>query len=41
MGISLAPIFLTYTGDSITRLFLITAATFGGMSIYGYTTKKT
>ena len=40
MGISLAPIFLTYTGDSITRLFLITAATFGGMSIYGYTTKK-
>lgn len=40
MGISLAPIFLTYTGDSITRLFLITAATFGGMSIYGYTTKR-
>lgn len=40
MGASLAPIVLSYTGASITRIFLITAAMFGGMSIYGYTTKK-
>ena len=40
MGASLAPIFITYTGTSITRIFLITAAMFGGMSLYGYTTKK-
>lgn len=40
MGISLAPIFLAYTSSSLTRVFLITAATFGGMSIYGYTTKR-
>lgn len=40
MGISLAPIFLAYTGTSIVRVFLITAATFGGLSLYGYTTKK-
>ena len=40
MGISLAPIFLIYTGTSIARVFLITAATFGALSIYGYTTKK-
>lgn len=40
MGISLAPIFLVYTGSSIARVFLITSATFGGLSLYGYTTKK-
>ncbi len=40
MSISLAPIFLVYTGASITRVFLITAATFGALSLYGYTTKK-
>lgn len=40
MGVSLAPIFLVYTGTSITRVFLITAATFGALSLYGYTTKK-
>ena len=40
MGVSLAPIFLVYTGASIARVFLITAATFGSLSIYGYTTKK-
>ncbi|MDR1693885.1 MAG: Bax inhibitor-1/YccA family protein [Lactobacillaceae bacterium] len=40
MGMSLAPILLAYTGTSVTRIFLITAAMFGGMSIYGYTTKK-
>jgi len=40
MGMSLSYIFLAYTGASITRVFLITSAMFGGMSIYGYTTKK-
>ena len=32
--------FLIYTGASITRVFFITAGTFGAMSIYGYTTKR-
>ena len=40
MGVSLCPILLLYTGESITRVFLITAATFGAMSLYGYTTKR-
>ncbi|MDO4161420.1 MAG: Bax inhibitor-1/YccA family protein [Pseudomonadota bacterium] len=40
MGISMANVMLLYTAESITRVFLITAATFGGMSLLGYTTKK-
>ncbi len=40
MGLSLSNIFLAYTGTSITRVFFITAGTFAGMSLYGYTTKK-
>ena len=40
MGLSLSTIFLTYTQASITRVFFITATTFGAMSIYGYTTKR-
>ena len=40
MGASLSPILMVYTQQSITRIFLITAATFGGMSLYGHTTKK-
>ena len=40
MGISTAPIFLVYTGSSIARTFFVTAGTFCGMSIYGYTTKR-
>jgi len=40
LGISLASIFLIYTGASITRVFFISAATFGAMSLYGYTTKR-
>jgi len=39
-GISLTPIFLVYTGASITKAFVVSAVTFGGMSLYGYTTKK-
>ncbi len=40
MGVSFATIFIAYTGASITRVFFITAGTFAGMSLYGYTTKK-
>lgn len=40
MGVSLSSVFLIYTGESIARAFFITASVFGGMSIYGYSTKK-
>jgi FtsH-binding integral membrane protein len=40
MGLSLANVFLVFTGASIARVFFITAATFAGMSLYGYTTKR-
>jgi FtsH-binding integral membrane protein len=40
MGMSLSSIFVVYTGASIARVFFITAITFGGMSLYGYTTKR-
>jgi uncharacterized protein len=39
MGISLSPILLLYTGASVAKTFFITAATFGSMSLWGYTTK--
>ena len=38
LGLSLASIFLAYTGQSITQVFFISAATFGAMSLWGYTT---
>jgi uncharacterized protein len=40
MGISLSSIFLIYTHTSIVRVFFITAASFGALSLYGYTTKR-
>ena len=40
MGLSLASIFIAYTGTSIARVFFICSATFAAMSIYGYTTKR-
>ena len=40
MGLSLSNIFIIYTGESIARVFFITAATFAAMSLYGYTTKR-
>jgi len=40
MGLSMAAIFMVFTGASVARAFFITAATFGGMSLWGYTTKK-
>lgn len=39
-GLALTPIVAMYTGESVARVFFITAATFGGMSLYGYTTKR-
>ncbi len=40
MGLSLASIFLVYAHGSIARVFFITAASFGALSLYGYTTQK-
>jgi len=40
VGVSLSVIFLVFTGQSITRVFFITAAAFGALSLYGYTTKR-
>ena len=40
MGISLSWIFLVFTGDSIVQTFFVTAAAFGSLSLWGYTTKR-
>ena len=40
MGVSISWIFLTYTSGSIAQTFFVTAAAFGGLSLYGYTTKR-
>ena len=40
MGLSLAGIFLVFTGASVARVFFISAATFAAMSLYGYTTRR-
>ena len=40
LGISLATIFMVYTTTSITRVFFISAAAFGALSLYGYTTQR-
>ena len=40
MGLSLASVFLVFTGTSIARTVFITAAMFGATSLYGYTTKR-
>jgi len=40
MGLALAPIVAVYTSMSIAKVFFMTAATFGAMSLYGYTTKR-
>jgi uncharacterized protein len=39
-GVTFSTIFVVYTSASITSTFLVTAGTFGAMSLYGYTTKK-
>jgi uncharacterized protein len=40
VGLSLAAIFLLYTHTSVARVFFITAAAFGGLSLWGYTTHR-
>jgi FtsH-binding integral membrane protein len=40
MGLSLSTILLVYTGTSVARAFFITAASFGALSLYGYTTRR-
>ncbi|MHA6642463.1 Bax inhibitor-1/YccA family protein [Mesorhizobium sp. A623] len=40
VGLSLSSIFLVYTSASITQTFFATAAAFGALSLYGYTTKR-
>ncbi len=40
VGVSLSSIFLVYTTGSIVQTFFITAAAFGALSLYGYTTKR-
>lgn len=40
VGVSLATVFFVYTHTSVVRVFFITAASFGALSLWGYTTKK-
>ena len=40
LGLMLSSVFLAYTQTSITRTFFITAASFGALSLYGYTTQR-
>ena len=40
MGLSMSSIFLVFTGQSIAQTFFVTAASFGALSLWGYTTKR-
>jgi hypothetical protein len=40
LGLMLSSVFLAYTGASITRTFFISAASFGALSLYGYSTQR-
>jgi uncharacterized protein len=40
MGLSLGGVLLVYTGTSVARVFFVGAATFAGMSLYGYSTGR-
>ena len=40
VGLSLASIFMIYTQTSVVRVFFITAASFGALSLWGYTTQR-
>ncbi len=40
LGLSLGYVFLAYTGESVVTTFFVTAAAFGSLSLYGYTTKR-
>jgi FtsH-binding integral membrane protein len=40
LGAALTSIFVAYTGASVARVFFISAASFGALSLYGYTTQR-
>ena len=40
VGLSLGSIFMVYTQTSVVRVFFITAASFGALSLWGYTTQR-
>ena len=40
VGIGFTPLALVYTGGSLVQAFMVTAAAFAGLSLYGYTTKR-
>jgi FtsH-binding integral membrane protein len=40
LGVTLSSVFMAYTGASVTRVFFISAAAFGALSLYGYTTQR-
>ncbi len=40
MGASLSTLLIRYTGASVVQVFFVTAAAFGGLSLYGYTTTR-
>lgn len=40
VGVSISTILMVYTHTSVARVFFISAAAFGGLSLYGYTTQK-
>ena len=40
MGLSLSSILFVFTKGSVVQMFFVTAAAFGGLSLFGYTTKK-
>jgi FtsH-binding integral membrane protein len=40
VGVSFSSLFLVFQGESIARVFFISASVFGGMSLYGYTTRR-
>jgi hypothetical protein len=40
VGVSFASLGLVFAQESIARVFFVTAASFGGLSLWGYTTKR-
>ncbi len=40
IGASLGTVFLRYTNESVASTFFVTAASFGALSLFGYTTKR-
>jgi FtsH-binding integral membrane protein len=40
VGLMLSSVFMAYTLTSVTRVFFISAASFGALSLYGYTTQR-